>query len=665
MKKFFTIILACFSLSTIQLNAQQIFFENFDGITPPNLPAKFKSVDQDGDKYGWLTDDVKNIEQNSTLGNVIRSESWIPNGTTAGKPLRPDNLLIIGPIDLSGVTSDVRLKWNAFSLGLDGEYYEEKYSVYVSTSETPGTPVFENTLAAGYTLFKENIDVSNMVGQETVYVMFRHHDCTDKQALVLDDIRIEYSHAIDMELSLLTIPSIHNPGDVNITGVVTNVGLDPISSFDIRWDDGSGFKSQTFQINLDPDESYTFLHGTPLTLAASQSSTITLEVVADKDELAENNSITTTTQSGAFTPSKKIVYEDQTISSPTYGGYCPKGIVALDRLMSSDEMAGVEIISIHGNTGADAAAQDPMRYLVYADSCFDNKKFHATGWPNVLVDRKWVGNYYSSFPSLYYTYKNDFGFADMEVKPVYDPITRKLEVSCDVKFAADAKNFNLALVITEDSVHDATDDNYRQRNFYSPDAVGGQVAGPMESSTLDFSNLPEMVPASLMYYRNVARKIIPSYSGSFSSLPNDLFTDSTYSYSFPSYTVPANFKDTRLRAIVMLIDASNGQVMNSKGEDVEGGIASIRKAVLNDPAPFNVYPNPANDYAYVQFNFASNSKAEINITDLSGKVIHTQMVENPQLNKMVKIDKINFPTGVYIISVRNENLVSHSRIVFE
>jgi hypothetical protein len=32
---------------------------------------------------------------------------------------------------------------------------------------------------------------------------------------------------------------------------------------------------------------------------------------------------------------------------------------------------------------------------------------------------------------------------------------------------------------------------------------------------------------------------------------------------------------------------------------------------------------------------------------------------------MVKIDKINFPTGVYIISVRNENLVSHSRIVFE
>lgn len=665
MKKLFIVILACFSLCTIQLNAQQIFFENFDALTPPNLPTKFKSVDQDGDKYGWLTDDSKNIDPNFTFGNVIVSESWVPDGTTAGKSLKPDNLLIIGPIDLSGVTSDVRLRWNAFSLGFGGEFYEETYSVYVSTSETPGTPVFEDTLAAGYTLFKENIDISNMVGQETVYIMFRHHNCTDKMALVLDDIRIEYSHDIDMELSLLTIPSIHGPGNVNITGVVTNLGLNPISSFDIRWDDGSGFKSQTFQINLDPDESYTFLHGTPLTLAASQSSTITVEVVADKDELAENNSITTTTQSGAFTPSKKIVYEDLTICSPTFGGFCPRGIVELDKLMLSDDMAGVEIISIHGNTGADATAQDPMRYLSYADSCFDNKNLNAVVWPNVLVDRKVASSYLSDFSSFYSDLIEDFGYADMEVKPVYDPITRKLEVSCDVKFAADAKNFNLALVITEDSVHDATDDNYRQRNFYSPDAVGGQAGRDMKSSTLDFSNLPEMVPASLMYYRNVARKIIPSYSGSFSSLPNDLFTDSTYSYSFPSYTVPANFKDTRLRAIVMLIDASNGQVMNSKGEDVEGGIASIRKAVLNDPAPFNVYPNPANDYAYVQFNFESNSKAEINITDLSGKVIHTQMVENPQLNKMVKIDKINFPTGVYIISVRNENLVSHSRIVFE
>jgi hypothetical protein len=158
MKKLFTIILACFSLSTIQLNAQQIFFENFDAVTPPNLPAKFKSVDQDGDKYGWLTDDSKNIEQSSTLGNVIRSESWIPNGTTAGKPLRPDNLLIIGPIDLSGVTSDVRLKWNALSLGYGGEYYEEKYSVYVSTNENPGTPIFENTLSRGYWIFKESIE---------------------------------------------------------------------------------------------------------------------------------------------------------------------------------------------------------------------------------------------------------------------------------------------------------------------------------------------------------------------------------------------------------------------------------------------------------------------------------------------------------------------------
>ena len=116
-----------------------------------------------------------------------------------------------------------------------------------------------------------------------------------------------------------------------------------------------------------------------------------------------------------------------------------------------------------------------MRYLSYADSCFDNKNLNAVVWPNVLVDRKVASSYLSDFSSLYSDLIEDFGYADMEVKPVYDPITRKLEVSCDVKFAADAKNFNLALVITEDSVHDATDDNYRQRNFYSPDAVCGQA----------------------------------------------------------------------------------------------------------------------------------------------------------------------------------------------
>ena len=153
---------------------------------------------------------------------------------------------------------------------------------------------------------------------------------------------------------------------------------------------------------------------------------------------------------------------------------------------------------------------------------------------------------------------------------------RELIVSTDLKFAINCSNLNLAVVITEDSVHDDTDMGYSQSNAYY---LGNTL---MATTGVDFLTAGNPVPPALMYFKNVAREIIPSFIGSSSALPNTLLGDSSYSFIFPTYTVPSEYDPSRLRAIVLLIDPSNGEVYNTKGENVDADSSGLSKREWNE-----------------------------------------------------------------------------------
>lgn len=164
------------------------YTEGFEGTSFP--PDCWTLNDADGDSHNW---------------ELVTTDDGFPphSGTNAASSasyddvaLTPDNYLI---------TPQFTIPANNYSLKFwvspqDQSYPEEKYAVLVSTTgNAPAdfTEVFSETLTTTDTSYKENtISLAAYSGQ-TIYIAFRHFDCTDLFWLKLDDISIEASSGIN------------------------------------------------------------------------------------------------------------------------------------------------------------------------------------------------------------------------------------------------------------------------------------------------------------------------------------------------------------------------------------------------------------------------------------------------------------------------------------
>ena len=75
-----------------------------------------------------------------------------------------------------------------------------------------------------------------------------------------------------------------------------------------------------------------------------------------------------------------------------------------------------------------------------------------------------------------------------------------------------------------------------------------------------------------------------------------------------------------------------------------------------------VYPNPANDQLNVQLIFAESNAVNIELLDLSGK-----MVASPNKNQAISpnqytLDVTDLSKGIYILKVTNGTKVSTSKV---
>ena len=67
----------------------------------------------------------------------------------------------------------------------------------------------------------------------------------------------------------------------------------------------------------------------------------------------------------------------------------------------------------------------------------------------------------------------------------------------------------------------------------------------------------------------------------------------------------------------------------------------------------NVYPNPANGLSYVEINSIGLSTMEVNLSDVTGKIVYSQQVNlRKGLNK-IEINTKLFESGIYLFSVSN------------
>ncbi len=130
-------------------------------------------VDQDGDGYNWEVNNSSDYAHGGT--GYIHSDSY----NSEAYELTPDNYLISPAIELP---DEEGFLLEYYVGAYDDYYYAEHLSVYISASNDPAT-IAASTANESYTLSSEDyvkhtINLNDYTGQ-TVYIVFRHHNCTD------------------------------------------------------------------------------------------------------------------------------------------------------------------------------------------------------------------------------------------------------------------------------------------------------------------------------------------------------------------------------------------------------------------------------------------------------------------------------------------------------
>ncbi|MCY7408986.1 MAG: PKD domain-containing protein [Chitinophagales bacterium] len=127
----------------------------------------------------------------------------------------------------------------------------------------------------------------------------------------------------------------------------------------------------------------------------------------------------------------------------------------------------------------------------------------------------------------------------------------------------------------------------------------------------------------------------------------------------PSYTYAAN------GIYVACLTASDGCSSNEYCDTVE--IIGVAITSLNgNENNLTVFPNPLNDNATISFELNANSKVEISLNDVAGRLIKLLLNENLSAgNHTVSFNRNNLAAGVYLIQVKEAGAMVIKRIVIE
>lgn len=195
--------------------------------------AAWSVYDNDGDTFNWRPANLTSAGTSfDSKGEGLLSSSW----TAAAGALTPDNLAV-APVVNCSANSSVFLNWGVASREdvAGGSYFAEHYAVYVVTNPamiltgTFPTPVFETTLATGNTWLPESIDISSIAGsQSSVYIVFRHFNCTDQNFIFLDDVSVTAGAPVGIE-EISNIASVYPNPTNSVLNVKTTLASTSIS----------------------------------------------------------------------------------------------------------------------------------------------------------------------------------------------------------------------------------------------------------------------------------------------------------------------------------------------------------------------------------------------------------------------------------------------------
>lgn len=589
--------------------------ENFDAVTAPGLPT------------GWTTSNASGGDafETGTSANANAGGYW-PVPAHGQFAMANDDVcnctmttvyLTSPSMDFSTATG-MGLKYSCVD---DGTYGGNPHSVEVSTDGgSTWNTIYTHTFNPNIVWEDVTVALANTDNQPDVRFRFKYDDGGSwATGVAIDDVVVEALPAVEVAVSGVNLVRYAALNANSVLSVdVTNLGANTITSLEIDWNDGMSH-IQTINTNIAPGATTSVAHPDAVTYAAAVERTINVSINAANggpDDDASNNNGQTLHNTLSQATNKAVVIEEGT---GTWCGWCPRGAVAMDYMVSTypNDFIG---IAVHNG--------DPMTVTAYDNGA------DISGFPGCNVDRVLLDASVSqSAFQQYYNDRVNLGVpANIGATVSGTGSSVTIDASATFYTPVSSANFRLGVVIVENGVTGTTS-GYAQANYYS----GGTTAmGGYES-------LPDPVPAAQMVYDHVGRALLGGYSGQAGSVPATITDGTVANYSF-NYTVPSTSTRANMKAVVMLLDLTTGEIVNATEVSIaEAGIDNI------DEISLEVYPNPASDI--VNVSFEAEGDYTITITDLAGREVATQLLSNLTGSQKIAVPTNDLNSGNYIISV--------------
>ena len=600
--------------------------ENFDAVTAPGLPA------------GWTTSNASGGDafETGTSANANAGGFW-PVPAHGQFAMANDDVcnctmttvyLTSPSMDFSTATG-MGLKYSCVD---DGTYGGNPHSVEVSTDGgSTWNTIYTHTFNPNIVWEDVTVALANTDNQPDVRFRFKYDDGGSwATGVAIDDVVVEALPAVEVAVSGVNLVRYAALNANSVLSVdVTNLGANTITSLEIDWNDGMSH-IQTINTNIAPGATTSVAHPDAVTYAAAVERTINVSINAANggpDDDASNNNGQTLHNTLSQATNKAVVIEEGT---GTWCGWCPRGAVAMDYMVSTypNDFIG---IAVHNG--------DPMTVTAYDNGA------DISGFPGCNVDRVLLDASVSqSAFQQYYNDRVNLGVpANIGATVSGTGSSVTIDASATFYTPVSSANFRLGVVIVENGVTGTTS-GYAQANYYS----GGATAmGGYES-------LPDPVPAAQMVYDHVGRALLGGYSGQAGSVPATITDGTVANYSF-NYTVPSTSTRANMKAVVMLLDLTTGEIVNATEVSIaEAGIDNI------DEISLEVYPNPASDI--VNVSFEAEGDYTITITDLAGREVATQSLSNLTGSQKIAVPTNDLNSGNYIISVATAG-ASYSQVL--
>ncbi|RMG83772.1 MAG: hypothetical protein D6707_00415, partial [Bacteroidetes bacterium] len=481
MKKFLLYV-AVFASLQLSSSAQTILLqEDFEN----GMPAQWTTQQASG-STGWQVGTASALSSQYWTIPTVPGKIAASNDDACNCDMSVD-YLITDTLDLSGVSSAV-LTFDAY---IDGAYGSTGHIKISTDLGNTWTNVFDVPASDKWETY--NVDLSSYIGNNNVLINFHHNDNGQwATGFAVDNVIVKELPAHDIAITDLTFPAFAvTTTSTNISGTITNLGSQTLTSFDLSWNDGSGAHTETVSgISVPTLGTYNFTSSTPFNQTALAEYNITVTVSnpnGSTDADASNNSKESSITTLAFAPEKRVVGEEGT---GTWCGWCPRGAVYMDSLayLFPETWVG---IAVHNG--------DPM---VVSD--YDNGMGNLIGgYPSGLVDRHYNDVDPSEFKQYYLKRIELTPEASVALRNInFDSQTREITFDVEVAFATNISNpdYRFNAVIVEDSVT-GTSSGYDQANYYSSQANNIDLVGV---DGVNWKDLPNPVPAAQIVYNHVA-----------------------------------------------------------------------------------------------------------------------------------------------------------------